>query len=248
MNHPLDVKNQLDFSYFAIMNLATSQKAAPAKIVQMEIQISVGNSNDRNPSPAFMLKMQSISHINVAAPKEIARTSKCSSFLLLLKSHRIALAIEQANAVRKYIQAFSMISALVLLRLTNSHIRTPIAHAAIIDRHIDTPTVFISESISAVSSADFIAVRNGGRKVTSPCMTCSPANRNEPPHRLSSRYLSLSDHLVIELDFSSLQPFNRLFFALFPIRCLAALVPAATAALTMKHAILTSPVSCQCVF
>lgn len=81
----------------------TRYKNNPAPIVQREIQISNGISNPKNPSPCAAEAMQSISHINVAAPKIIAKISRCNCFFFLKMSHKPIEMSVAPNATKKYI-------------------------------------------------------------------------------------------------------------------------------------------------
>lgn len=79
-----------------------SHKKTPAPTVARAIQPSSG-SNDKNPSPPAAEKMQSINHINVAAPKMIVKISNLSAFLFLKKNQSTPAISVQAKAVKKYI-------------------------------------------------------------------------------------------------------------------------------------------------
>ena len=85
------------------MKLNTIQKKmAPPKAAKA-IQPSTGSSNDKNGSPSAAVKMQSISHINVEAPKVIVKISRCNDFLSLKKNHKTPAIMVQTNVVKKYI-------------------------------------------------------------------------------------------------------------------------------------------------
>ena len=83
------------------MKAMTSHKKVPAPTVARAIQPSSG-SNDKNPSPPAALKMQSINHISVAAPKMIVKISNLKAFLSLKKNHKRPAMIVQPKAVKKY--------------------------------------------------------------------------------------------------------------------------------------------------
>jgi hypothetical protein len=89
----------------------------------------------------------------------------------------------------------------------------------VITAAIDVPMEAISDSMTAVSAADAIAVRYGGNAVISPCQTCSTASRITPPHSSEFSMLSFSFSASPREDFCSV------------------VVTIAIAIGTMKHAI-----------
>ncbi|WP_352404219.1 hypothetical protein [Sporanaerobacter acetigenes] len=123
--------------------------------------------------------------------------------------------------------------------------KTTIAQTNVTRMAIETPTVLISDNISAVSAGLLAAVKNGNHGTTSPCQICSYAKRKAPPHKRRANHISLVEKLIF-VSGAVATPLvlilsSPLFFSLDLFTCATTVTIAASAAGTRKQAILNPP-------